>query len=95
MPTQKACRLPAWATASHRRHAATPRRQHLIRGRFDPARWAADPNRRTDVYDEDASTAPPGDTITGLAGAPGVVHGVARLIGTIEDAGHLRNGESS
>ncbi|HEY3979741.1 MAG TPA: PEP/pyruvate-binding domain-containing protein [Streptosporangiaceae bacterium] len=65
----------------------------LIRGRFDPVRWAADPGRRTDLYDEHGTSGPPGEAITGFGGAPGVAEGVARVIGQVEDAGLLRDGE--
>jgi phosphohistidine swiveling domain-containing protein len=65
----------------------------LIRGRFDPVRWATDPGRRTDFYDEHGASGPPGEAITGFAGAPGVAEGAARVIGQVEDAGLLRDGE--
>jgi phosphohistidine swiveling domain-containing protein len=65
----------------------------LIRGRFDPVRWAADPDRHTGYYDEHAAAAPASDRVTGLAGAPGVVEGIARVIGQAEDAGQLGDGE--
>jgi pyruvate,water dikinase len=66
----------------------------LIRGRFDPVRWAADPNRRSDYYDERAKPARPDDTITGFPGAAGVVEGIARVIRTPEDAAQLGEGEN-
>jgi pyruvate,water dikinase len=80
----------------------------VIRGRFDPIRWAADPDRRSDYYDERAQTArPPGTpgtpgtpgpatpagTITGFPGAAGVVEGVARVLRTPEEAARLGDGE--
>jgi hypothetical protein len=48
---------PAATVATARREAyriyqALPPYPALIRGRFDPVRWAADPHRRTDYYDE-------------------------------------------
>ena len=36
------------------RYRSYPRYPTLIRGRFDPAQWAANPNRRFDVYDTDS-----------------------------------------
>lgn len=37
---------------AYRRYAALPSYPTLIRGRFDPFRWAADPRRRSDLFDE-------------------------------------------
>ena len=59
--------------ATYETYRALPPYPALIRGRFDPIRWAADPNRRSDYYDERAQTAKPDDTITGFPGAAGVV----------------------
>ncbi|HEY1914558.1 MAG TPA: PEP/pyruvate-binding domain-containing protein [Streptosporangiaceae bacterium] len=66
----------------------------VIRGRFDPVRWAADPDRRSDYYDaRGGPDAASRDTITGFGGAAGVVEGVARVILRPEDAGQLEAGE--
>lgn len=66
----------------------------LIRGRFDPVRWAADPDRRSDYYDaRGGPVASLRDTVTGFPGAAGVVEGVARVIPRPEDAGQLGDGE--
>jgi len=73
--------------------AALPPYPALIRGRFDPVRWAADPNRRTDYYDEHTRTAKLDETITGFPGAAGVVDGIARVLRTPEDAAQLGDGE--
>jgi rifampicin phosphotransferase len=80
-------------TATYETYRALPPYPTLIRGRFDPARWAADPDRRTDYYDEHGTIEPPGDTVTGFAGACGVVEGIARVISRAEDAGQLGDGE--
>ena len=85
-------RVPA-RRASYETYRALPPYPALIRGRFDPARWAADPNRRSDYYDERAQTAKPDDTITGFPGAAGVVEGIARVLRTPEDAAQLGDGE--
>jgi rifampicin phosphotransferase len=79
--------------ASYETYQALPPYPALIRGRFDPIRWAADPNRRSDYYDERAQTTKPDDTITGFPGAAGVVEGIARILRTPEDAAQLRDGE--
>ena len=74
-------------------YRALPSYPALIRGRFDPARWAADPARCSDFYREHGTTAPPRDIVTGFPGAPGVVEGLARVISKAEDAGQLGDGE--
>ena len=79
--------------ASYETYQALPPYPTLIRGRFDPIRWAADPNRRSDYYDERAQTTKPDDTITGFPGAAGVVEGIARVLRTPEDAAQLGDGE--
>jgi phosphohistidine swiveling domain-containing protein len=79
--------------ASYETYRALPPYPALIRGRFDPIRWAADPNRRSDYYDERAQTTKPDDTITGFPGAAGVVEGIARVLRTPQDAAQLGDGE--
>ncbi len=84
--------------AVYETYRALPPYPTLIRGRFDPVRWAADPNRRTDYYDEHAQpaasdeTAPDG-TITGFPGAAGVAEGIARVLRTPDDGAQLGDGE--
>jgi pyruvate,water dikinase len=77
-------------------YQALPPFPTLIRGRFDPLRWAADPNRSTDYYAEHAQpaveTALHG-TITGFPGAAGVAEGTARVLRTLDDAAQLGEGE--
>ncbi|MGD0239916.1 MAG: PEP/pyruvate-binding domain-containing protein [Streptosporangiaceae bacterium] len=65
----------------------------LIRGRFDPVRWAADPGRRSDYYDERTEVTSPDETITGFPGAAGVVEGTARVLREPEEAAQLGDGE--
>jgi phosphohistidine swiveling domain-containing protein len=81
--------------AAYESYRALPSYPALIRGRFDPARWAADPRRRVDYYDEHAAapTAGPEDAMTGFPGAAGVVEGTARVLRTPEDGAQLRDGE--
>ena len=78
---------------SYQTYRALPPYPALIRGRFDPVRWAADPNRRGDYYDENAQTTKPDDTITGFPGAAGVVEGIARVLRAPEDAAQFGDGE--
>ena len=87
-------RVPA-RRAAYDAYTALPPYPALIRGRFDPARWAADPDRRVDYYDERAAqtTRGTGDAITGFPGAAGVVEGTARVLSAPEDGGQLGDGE--
>jgi phosphohistidine swiveling domain-containing protein len=85
-------RVPA-RRAAYQTYRALPPYPALIRGRFDPIRWAADPNRRGDYYDERALPAKPDDTITGFPGAAGVVEGIARVLRTPEEAAQFGDGE--
>jgi rifampicin phosphotransferase len=79
--------------AAYEAYRALPPYPALIRGRFDPVRWAADPNRRSDYYEERARPTEPDDTITGFPGAAGVAEGTARVLRTPEDATQLGDGE--
>jgi pyruvate,water dikinase len=85
-------RVPA-RRATYQAYRALPPYPALIRGPFDPARWAAGPGRRSDYYDAGAPAARPGGTITGFPGAAGVVDGVARVLHAPEDAAQLGAGE--
>jgi rifampicin phosphotransferase len=86
-------RVPA-RRAAYDIYTALPPFPTLILGRFDPMTWAANPDRRSDYYDEHAaaSTLPDG-AITGFPGAAGVVEGTARVLRSPEDAAELRDGE--
>ena len=90
--TAPLAKVPA-RRAAYETYRALPPYPALIRGRFDPTRWAADPNRRSDYYDARARTTKPDDTITGFPGAAGVVEGIARVLRTPEDAAQLGDGE--
>ncbi|MQA04596.1 MAG: pyruvate, phosphate dikinase [Streptosporangiales bacterium] len=79
--------------ATYERYRLLPPYPTLIRGRFDPVRWAADPNRRVDRYEEHGAGAPADDTLTGFAGAAGVVEGTARLIKDVAEGDRLGAGE--
>ncbi|MFC4531260.1 PEP/pyruvate-binding domain-containing protein [Sphaerisporangium dianthi] len=77
----------------YERYRALPPYPALIRGRFDPFRWAADPLRRGDVYDEHDQGAPADEAVTGFPGASGVVEGRVRVISGVEEGETLRPGE--
>jgi rifampicin phosphotransferase len=66
------------------------------RGRFDPARWAADPRRRSDLSDARGASAPSSDAIDAISGCPGaagVVEGVVRVLAAPEEGSQLLAGE--
>jgi pyruvate,water dikinase len=84
---------------THRRYKALPPYPPIIRGRFDPFRWAADPQRRTDLFDSRAllpaiasDTGDP-DIIVGSPGSAGRIEGVVRRLDRAEDGPQLREGE--
>ncbi|WP_433510898.1 PEP/pyruvate-binding domain-containing protein [Nonomuraea sp. CA-143628] len=85
-------RVPA-RRATYEMYAALPPYPALIVGHFDPVRWAADPDRRADIYDARGGSALVSDTVTGFPGAPGIVEGVARVISSPEDGDRLKPGE--
>jgi pyruvate,water dikinase len=79
---------------THARYCALPPYPMIIRGRFDPFQWAADPDRRNDVYDAYAPVpTSDSDTITGFAGAAGRVEGMVRRLDSPEEGDQLRSGE--
>lgn len=82
---------------TYERYRSLPRYPNIIVGRFDPFQWAADPNRRGDIFDANAPRAPAataaGDAIRGVPGAVGVVEGPVRLLDSLEDSGELQPGE--
>ena len=84
----------------HAGYAALPPLPGLIRGRFDPAAWAVDPDARVDPRSSTSSTLVAGSgadditaTVTGFAGSAGVVEGTARVILVPSDGARLRPGE--
>lgn len=79
--------------SAYERYSALPPYPALIRGTFDPFTWAADPNRRTDVFDATAAGAPGDGSITGFPGAAGVVDGTVRVLRSAAEGDQLRGGE--
>jgi rifampicin phosphotransferase len=80
--------------AAHARYSALPPYPVLVRGRFDPFAWAADPRRRGDRSTAGAEpTAPTGATLSGSPGASGVVEGVVRVLRSVDEGAALRAGE--
>jgi phosphohistidine swiveling domain-containing protein len=76
------CRLPSYPP--------------LIRGRFDPYAWAADPHRRSDRFIEGEVASRTGTnpaTVRGFPGSAGVVEARARVLTDAADGATLRSGE--
>ncbi|MFQ5812322.1 MAG: PEP/pyruvate-binding domain-containing protein [Anaerolineae bacterium] len=84
---------------TYERYKALPPYPLMIRGRFDPFRWAADPNRRSDVFDSHGLLpkltlkTPRENVILGMPGSAGQVEGVVRRLDSPEDGDELEPGE--
>ena len=91
------CRFIPLRKETYERYRALPPYPTVIVGRFDPFQWAADPNRRSDIYNANAPLAPhsPDTTniIKGFAGALGIVEGTIRRLDRLEDSDQLQPGE--
>ncbi|MFG2666545.1 PEP/pyruvate-binding domain-containing protein [Streptomyces sp. NPDC048387] len=83
--------LPA-RRAAYEGYRALPTYPTLIRGAFDPHTWAADPNRRADLFDAQDTT-PATDTVAGSPASGGVMEGIARVVVTVEEGEAIRPGE--
>lgn len=78
----------------HSKYASLPPYPAVIVGKFDPFQWAADPNRRSDLYDaRQATAAASTSTLKGFAGAAGCVDGFVRRIDCPEDGAQIQPGE--
>jgi phosphohistidine swiveling domain-containing protein len=91
---------------AYRKHRALPPLPAWIRGRFDPFQWAADPNRRRDVFDTHAPTPPPAlsadaassiyvrsGVVRGHPGSAGRVEGIVQRIDSPDEGDRLQPGE--
>ena len=86
--------------AAYERSRSLPPLPGFIVGPIDPVAWAADPDRRTDVFvapgfgvDEQPTPQPEGAVITGVPGVLGVVEGVVRRLDRLDDQALLLPGE--
>ncbi len=90
--------------ATYAKYRGLPPYPAVIRGAFDPFRWAADPGRRTDYYDPEgviaaldaqADRADPtrATKVLGVPGAAGVVEGVVRRLDSPDEGDQLQPGE--
>ena len=84
---------------TYERYKALPPYPLIIRGRFDPFQWAADPDRRGDVFDShgllpNLALKPPRENlILGMPGSAGRVEGVVRRLDSAEEGETLEPGE--
>ena len=79
---------------TYARYRELPPYPMIIRGRFDPFQWAADPKRRNDIYDTTAAVpVSTSNTISGFAGAAGRVEGRVRVLDGPEQGDQLQPGE--
>jgi len=81
------------------RYKSLPPYPPVIRGRFDPFKWAADPQRRGDVFDAQVAR-PTGSSeqhtsniIMGSSGSAGQVEGFVRVLANPEAAHQFQTGE--
>lgn len=77
--------------AAYDAYSALPAYPGLVRGPFDPFRWAADPDRRSDLFLPGAPPAPA--DVRGFPGSAGIVEGVVRVLADADQADALRAGE--
>ncbi len=80
---------------AHEKLEALPHPPIWIRGRFDLVQWAADPDRRLDIFD--AHGAPPSldlnRVVKGNPGSAGCAEGTVRRIDSPEQGHELKSGE--
>ena len=74
---------------------ALPKYPPLISGRFDPYSWAADPNRRSDIYDSHVPllAIENADKLSGQPGSAGRAEGLVRIIHNPEESDEFQTGE--
>lgn len=92
-----ACQFIPGRKETYARYRALPPYPTIIVGRFDPFEWAADADRRSDIYN---ANAPGGEiaegaanTFSGVPGALGTVEGIVRKLERLEDSDEFEPGE--
>jgi phosphohistidine swiveling domain-containing protein len=84
---------------TYERYKTLPPYPLVIRGRFDPSKWAADPDRRNDAFDSHgllaklAAKPPQENVILGMPGSAGQVEGFVRRLDNPENGDQLKPGE--
>lgn len=85
-------RLIKQRRSAYQAYSALPPYPALIRGTFNPYAWAADPNRRSDVFIE-GSVNEADAAVRGFPGSAGVVEGRVRVLNDAADSAALLPGE--
>jgi len=81
------------------RYKSLPSYPSVIRGQFDPFQWAANPNRRSDIFDSRAAframayQPDRSNIVKGSPGSAGRVEGIARVVASPEEGYALQRGE--
>ena len=78
---------------AHQAYSALPPYPALIRGTFNPYLWAADPNRRSDVYIA-GSVGEADVAVRGFPGSAGVVEARVRVLNDAANGAALQPGEA-
>ncbi len=83
---------------THKRYLELAEFPSIIRGRFIPQQWEADPQRRNDIFDaqtafEEISLSTQSNRVTGSPGSSGRVEGFVRVLKDSGDSGQLQTGE--
>jgi phosphoenolpyruvate synthase/pyruvate phosphate dikinase len=84
---------------TYEKYKQLPAYPRIIYGRFDPLKWAADPNRRTDVFDshtllpEIEIKASDYNIIEGIPGSAGIAEGLVHRLDRPEEGDKLQKGE--
>ena len=85
--------IPARKNA-YQKFSALPEYPTIIVGSFDPFAWAANPNRRTDIYDATHRIRRRiTDQIKGIPGSAGQAEGRVRIVNSPEEGWQLQPGE--
>jgi phosphohistidine swiveling domain-containing protein len=94
--TSPALQIPA-RRQGYEAYRALPPLPAWIRGRFDPFQWAADPDRRRDVFGASAGASLPApsadNVIAGHPGSAGRVEGLVQRIDSPDEGHRLQPGE--
>ena len=78
--------------SAYQDYCTLPSYPALIRGRFDPFRWAGDPRRRSDLHIE-GETGKAHTAVEGFPGSAGVVEGRVRVLLDADEGAALEAGE--
>jgi pyruvate,water dikinase len=79
----------------YEKYKSLPITPSWIKGKFDPEKWADDPERRIDIFDSSAPLPDldTSDIIKGIPGSAGRIEGVVRRINTPEEGYKVQHGE--